>query len=936
MMRSASNIRKITCIFFCCLFLFSIKTVAQKKEDDLITGDFNRISFKEFIQKVESQTNFHFYYSEKDVDSLLITIAVKNAHITSVLDKIFERTKFHYAMDNDGNIFVTKGFTVATKLPPGFFNGKNDTTQIVAKSDREDLNNSNQPVKANPRANMDLTIENKLFEIGVKKGLGGKGAVNIAGYIRDFQTGESISGALIYTNNPRVQVSSDQFGYYSITLPAGRHTLNIISAGMFDTKRQVLLYSEGKFDINMDEKVMQLKEVVIESGKEKNVRSTTLGMDKIDIIAIKQVPAVMGEADVLRTVLTLPGVKSVGEASTGLNVRGGATDQNLILFNGLNIYNPSHLFGFFSSFDADLVKDVTLYKGNIPARYGGRISSVLDITSLDGNDKKINGAAGIGPLTSKLTVDGPIDKKTTFAAGARTTYSNWIFKLLPDEYKKSRASFQDATIHVNHKINDNNNLYVNGYFSNDKFNLNNDTSYQYKNGNGNISWKHNFNTRFYAVFTAGVDHYDYKIKGYNNPVNAFTHIYSINQYKLNADFNYFASNKHKITFGVSSLYYHIKPGTFDPNDSRSLIIPDEVESEQGLESGIYVSDQFNISPKLSLEGGVHYSLYSYLGPKHTFSYVPGLPREEANIIDTNYYKGGKNIQIYSSPEYRISARFSLSENTSLKAAFNTTSQYIHMISNTTTISPTDIWKLSDANIKPQHGEQVSFGIYRNFKSNTIETSLEVYYKWIQNYLDYKSGAVLYMNHHLETDVFTTRGKAYGIELLVKKATGKLNGWASYTYSRALIRQDDPLAGEIVNGGNYYPSNFDQPHNLNLIGNYRITHRYTVSLNVVYSTGRPVTVPVGAFNYGGSARVLYSDRNEYRIPDYFRTDFSLNIDGNHKVRQVTHNFWTFGVYNLFSRKNAYSVFFISQNGAIQGYKLSIFANAIPFITYNIRF
>ncbi|HWC52576.1 MAG TPA: TonB-dependent receptor, partial [Chitinophagaceae bacterium] len=354
------------------------------------------------------------------------------------------------------------------------------------------------------------------------------------------------------------------------------------------------------------------------------------------------------------------------------------------------------------------------------------------------------------------------------------------------------------------------------------------------------------------------------------------------------------------------------------------------------ESGIYVSDQFNISPKLSLEGGVHYSLYSYLGPKHTFSYVPGLPREEANIIDTNYYKGGKNIQIYSSPEYRISARFSLSENTSLKAAFNTTSQYIHMISNTTTISPTDIWKLSDANIKPQHGEQVSFGIYRNFKSNTIETSLEVYYKWIQNYLDYKSGAVLYMNHHLETDVFTTRGKAYGIELLVKKATGKLNGWASYTYSRALIRQDDPLAGEIVNGGNYYPSNFDQPHNLNLIGNYRITHRYTVSLNVVYSTGRPVTVPVGAFNYGGSARVLYSDRNEYRIPDYFRTDFSLNIDGNHKVRQVTHNFWTFGVYNLFSRKNAYSVFFISQNGAIQGYKLSIFANAIPFITYNIRF
>lgn len=936
MTSSVNKIQKRGCVFFLYLLLFTIKAFAQKPDDKLITGNYTGLSFSEFVQKVESQTHFHFYYSETDMDSLSVTISVKNAHITSVLDKVFQRTKFHYSMDNDGHIFITKGFTLATKLPSGFFNGNVDTSEIVVKSDREGQDNSAQSKKINSKANLDLLIENKLFEIGTKREQGQKGNVNIAGYIKDFQTGESISGALIYTNNPRVQVSSDQFGYYSIILPAGRHTVNIISPGMFDTKRQVMLFSDGKFDINMNEKVLQLKEVIIESGKEKNVRSTTVGMDKIDIVAIKQVPAIMGEADILRTVLTLPGVKSVGEASTGLNVRGGATDQNLILFNGLNIYNPSHLFGFFSSFDADLVKDVTLYKGNIPAKYGGRISSVLDIVSLDGNDKKITGTVGIGPLTSKMVINGPINKKTTFAAGARTTYSNWIFKVLPDEYKRSRASFQDATLHINHKLDANNNIYLNGYFSNDKFNLNNDTSYQYKNINGNVSWKHNFNTRFYSVIGGGVDHYDYKIRGYNNPVNAYTLSYSINQYKVNADFNYFLNNQHRVTFGFSSLYYHINSGTFYPYGKQSLIIPDKVEAEQALESGVYVSDQFNISPKLSLEGGIHFSLYSYLGPKTTFSYAPGLPRDESNIIDTNYYVSGKNIKTYTNPEYRISARYSLSENASLKVAFNTTAQYIHMISNTTTISPTDIWKLSDHIIKPQQGKQVSFGIYKNFKSNTIETSVEVYYKWIQNYLDYKSGAILFMNHHLETDVFTTKGKAYGVELLIKKATGKLNGWVSYTFSRTLIKQDDPLAGETINGGNYYPTNFDQPHNLSFIGNYRISHRYSFSLNLIYSTGRPVTVPVGAFNYAGSARVLYSDRNEYRIPDYYRTDFSLNVEGNHKLKQVTHNSWTFGIYNIFSRKNAYSIYFISQSGAIHGYKLSIFANAIPFITYNIRF
>lgn len=933
MIKSFIKIKRALCLWALFILLFTAKVSGQGPSDNLVTGDFNEATFDAFVKKVEAQTTFHFYYNPAWFDSITITISLNKAYLSSVLDKILGNTNWHYTIDGENHVFITKGFTLAKELPYGFFNDKTDTAESTAKNEQHISPYINQAKKAPP----EISIENKLFDIGVRRNDIAKGNVNIAGYIRDAQTGESLSGALIYLDHSHVQVNSDQFGYYALTLSAGRHTLNIISPGMFDTKRQVMLYSDGKFDIAMNEKVIKLKEVLIESGKEKNVRSTSMGVDKISMIAMKQVPAVMGEVDVLRTILTLPGVKSVGEASTGLNVRGGATDQNLILFNGANIYNPSHLFGFFSAFDPDLIKDVTLYKSSIPANYGGRISSVLDITSLDGNDKKLSGSAGIGPLTGKVTLEGPLIKnKTTFVAGVRTTYSDWVLKALPKDYNKSSASFEDATIHISHKLNNKNNIYLNGYISGDKFNLNSDTNYSYHNKNANIKWKHSFNNRFYSVLTAGMDHYDYKVTSPDNPVNAYKLAYTINQYKINADFSYFLNNKHKIAFGLSSLYYNIHSGTYDPLGKQSLVIADTVEAEQALESALYLSDQYTISSKLSVEAGIRYSLFNYFGPKHINSYALGLPRQESNVTGTEFYPGGKIIKTYSGPEYRASARYTLSENTSIKASYNTLRQYINMISNTTTISPTDVWKLSDPYIKPQTGSQVSLGLYKNFKSNTIETSVEIYYKWIQNYLDYKSGAILIMNHHIETDVFTTKGKSYGIEVLLKKATGKLNGWISYAYSRSLIRENDPLAGEIINGGNFYPTNFDQPHDASFIGNYRITHRYSISLNITYSTGRPITLPTAVFDYAGSSRLLYSDRNAYRIPDYFRTDFSVNMEGDHKLKQLTHNSWTFGVYNWIGRKNAYSVYYISQNGVVKGYKLSIFGSAIPFITYNIRF
>jgi hypothetical protein len=475
-----------------------------------------------------------------------------------------------------------------------------------------------------------------------------------------------------------------------------------------------------------------------------------------------------------------------------------------------------------------------------------------------------------------------------------------------------------------------------GYLSSDWFNLDNDTTYRYSNKNANIKWKHIFNNKSYALFTAGYDRYQYSISDSRDSVNAFNLGFNINQTYFRAEFSYAPNNKHSISYGFNTIYYKLHPGTYAPVGADSKVMTTTVPAEQGLESALYLGDQYAVNSRLSVSAGLRYSLFNYLGPQDVNNYAPGMPRQLGTITDTSVYPKGKIIKTYSAPEIRLSARYTLPGNSSIKFSFNTLQQYIHMLSNTVAVSPTDIWKLSDPHIKPQQGNQVSLGYYRNFKANTIEASVEVYYKRIKNYLDYKSGASLLLNSHIETDVLSTKGKAYGAEFLLRKLTGKLNGWISYTYSRTFLKQDDPLAGELINNGNYYPASFDKPHNLNLIGNYRITHRYSISTNVVYSTGRPITLPLAVFTLGGSPGLYYSQRNQYRIPNYFRTDLSVIIDGNHRIKQTTHNFWTFGVYNLTGRKNPYSVYFVQDNGLIKGYQLSIFGTLIPFATYTIKF
>jgi hypothetical protein len=665
-----------------------------------------------------------------------------------------------------------------------------------------------------------------------------------------------------------------------------------------------------------------------------------MGMVKLTAQSVRQIPTLFGEKDILKVVLSLPGVKTVGEASSGFNVRGGSSDQNLILFNNTTIYNPSHLFGFFSAINSDVIKDVELYKSCIPPKFGGRLSSILEMTGREGNLKKFAGTAGIGLFTSHVTFEGPVlNEKTSFLFGARTSYSNWLLKQLPESsgYSNSTAAFYDINLNITHQLNAKNSIYFTGYLSKDHFSLSKDTVYNYENRNFSLKWRHVFTNRFIGVFIAGYDYYTSGATVSSASVTAYKYAFDISQLNLKADFNYFISPKNTLNFGFSTIRYQVHPGKYLPNGSQSLVVADLIQPEQALESALYINEAYDLTSKLSCNVGIRYSVFNFFGPSTINRYLPDMPRSETNIMDAIVYKKGEIAKTYHGPEYRISARYAFRGDISVKAGFNSLRQYIHMISNSTSMSPADTWKLSDPNIQPQTGNQYSFGVYKNFKANTIETSIEVYYKNIQNYLDYKSGALLIMNPHIETEVFATKGKAYGIEFMVKKAVGKLNGWVTYTYSRTYIKMDDPLAGEVINNDEYYAANYDKPHDFSFIGNYKFTHRYSVSLNVTYSTGRPITMPVGTVYYNGSYRAIYSDRNAYRVPDYFRMDLSVNMDGNHKLKQRIHGSWTFGVYNLTSRKNPYSIYFVTDSkGHIQGYKLSILGTAIPFVTYNIRF
>ncbi|GAO42994.1 TonB-dependent receptor [Flavihumibacter petaseus] len=900
--------------------------------DQRISISLDSVNLQTFAEAIEKQVPCRFYFDARQMDSFLVSVLIRDQSLQYVLDKVFDSTGISYVADEQNRIFLTVGFTVSLlpgKAPPPVPKKSAVSGREVFATSR--ISEVGHQYITPTRLAMD---DNKVFEVGLKTETIGAGLATVAGYVRQYNTGEGVANASIVLEGTRTGIMTDKYGYYSFTLPKGEHTLKVSSLGMTDARRKIVLYGDGKLEIRMTPYVASLKEVTVIGSKSTNVKGNLMGVQKINIKVAKQLPSLFGETDIVRVMQMLPGVTSASEGSTGMNVRGGSVDQNLVLLDGATIFNPAHFFGFFSGFNPDIVKDAELYKSSIPVKYASRLSSVLDVISREGNQKKLSGSIGLGLLNARATLEGPLGKKTTFIAGARTTYSNWLLRALNDPaYANSSASFYDANLGITHAMNERNTLYFTGYMSGDRFRLDGDTLYRYGNINGVVKWKHNFNNRFSSLLSGGIDSYKFRMESDRGAPNDFTFENAIKQYHGKLDLTFMPNAKHRFEGGLSGLMYDLQPGNLAPA-GKGLTIPKTVMPEKGLELAGYLSDQFTITPDLSLHAGVRYTWYSYRGPRDVYEYQPGVPREISSITDTIHATG--NIQTWQGLEPRIALRYMLNNSTSFKLSYNRTRQNIHMMSNTTVVSPTDMWKLSDSYIRPEVGDQFSAGFYQNFRENTIEASVEGYYKRIQHAVTYKNGATLLLNNHLETDVANASGKAYGVELLVKKTAGRLTGWVSYTWSRTLLKMDDPLVDDPVNKGNYFPADYDKPHVVNFIGNYRFSHRFSISLTTAYSTGRPITYPVGRYWMNGSVRMYYSDRNAYRVPDYFRTDFSMNIEGSHKVKKLAHSSWTIGLYNVTARRNPYSVYFVSENGRVQGYKLSIIGTVVPYASYNVKF
>ena len=518
--------------------------------------------------------------------------------------------------------------------------------------------------------------------------------------------------------------------------------------------------------------------------------------------------------------------------------------------------------------------------------------------------------------------------------GGRTTYSNWILEQLDNpNLKNSKASFYDVVGRLTHYVNEKNSIHLSAYYSKDKFNLSSDSLFSYHNLLGSFQWRHTGNKQ-QSTLSLTYSNYQYNLLYSAVPQNAFNLGFDIKESNFKWDFSKYLG-KHTIDYGIQAKLYNLSPGTREKASDESIVEPKYLVKESGLENAIYLADNFEISPRFSVYGGIRYSIFSALGPADVYQYSDGA-RDESTVTDTLSYNNGEIVKTYSAPEWRASLRYSLTNSTSLKASYNRTQQYIHMLSNTISVTPTNTWKLSDPTIKPQTGDQVSLGFYKNIKNNSIEASVEVYYKKIKNIVDYKIGSELLLNENIEMDVVQGQGKAYGAEFLLRKKTGKLNGWVSYTYSRTFIQMNSSVESERVNNGEYFPANYDKPHDFNLVSNYRVTRRYSMSFNFVYSTGRPMTYPVGLYKLGNGYRIHYSDRNAYRIPDYIRLDLGFNIEGNHKVKKLAHSFWSISIYNVLGRDNPYSIFFTSKDEEIKAYKLSVFGAPIPTVTYNFTF
>lgn len=891
----------------CVVFLFLLFRVSGQEFSAIqIDQQYSNISFEEFARKLQTEHHIRLLYNDKWIDSLSTPVIKNPVSLPDFLNEMLHSADLHY-IDYQGNAVVMPG-----------------KDQVVLNS---------------PKNNSSVVVGNPLFKGKFKKAL-------ISGTVFDGKTQSPIPGASVYCELLSRITTSDKDGKFKMELPTGENKLKFSFIGLNDEILDLMVYSDGDIKVELFEKYTSLSQVIILADRpEDNFRSTSMGAVKLSAKSIKKLSVLMGEADIIKSMVMLPGVQSTGENASGFNVRGGNIDQNLILIHDAPVYNTSHMFGLFSMLDPGIINDVTLYKSGIPSKFGGRISSVLDIELKKGDPDKIKVNGGVGIINSRLSVEGPIIKdKLTFMAGIRSTYSDWVLKILKNyQLQQSSVSFYDFNAKIDYTINSNNRLSIFGYGSNDYFNYFENAEYGYGNQIGSAKWSHIFNKHNSGNLSLNFSRFnsnlvDYSTKNYEYDLNT-----SIEQEQLAYNFSSSILPRHKITAGFNAVRYFTEPGNSKPHTENSAASTINIDNENSFETALYLEDEFELVNKLALIAGLRYSGFALVGQAEENTYYENQPLNEVTVSGTNNYGAGEIVKFHHGAEPRIALRYEFPNSSSIKLGYNRTMQYIRQISNSASITPADYWKSCDNYIDPLISDQLAVGFFKNVKDNKYETSVEVYYKNIKNEVDYKNGARIILNKNLEQVLIHGIGRAYGVELMFKKSKGDLTGWLAYTYSRSFKQIDGQFSEEKINNGNWYPSNYDKPHDLTLVLNYKLSRRFTFSSNFLYSTGRPVTLPEYKYSIGSHEIIYFSDRNKYRLPDYHRLDIALTYEGSLLKHQTWRSSWTISLYNVYGRKNPFSVYYSKQDPsrlndykAYALYKFAVIGVPIPSFTYNFWF
>lgn len=876
-----------------------------------ISCHYSNISFIEFCKKIESKTKVTVFYKEEWVRNIIVKIDEDSLTIEDAFKIILKPTNLKVNIWNN-DIIITNGQGLLKNLP-------NYSSTINSKN-TDSANNNSSYLKT-----MTANSINEIV-VGNKKAASIKKKQQIRIKISDIESGEVLIGATIYIKGLKGAVSNKS-GVIEFWVYPGKYTAQFEFIGYKKQKCQLIVNSAGDLNIKMEKSEIALDEIAIYADKliERNP-----GMEKIQIKVIKQIPMMMGEIDILKLSEMLPGIVSVGEGSSGVNVRGGGADQNAFYINKIPILNTSHLFGFSSAFNPDIINNFSIYKGYIPTQFGGRLASVFDIDTRHGNKDHFTAHGGISPLAANLVIESPIIKDTaSFIISGRSSYSDWILSRIKDpDISSSHAKFYDLSAEFNYDL-PKTQLALFFYRSHDFFSYSDIAQYQYSSDGLSLNLNHNFSENIRGTFSLVGSLY--KFNTVDNPVlsSAYEQNFQITQAVFTADITHHLSEKHQLSYGASLNLSNLDRGLVKPYGNESLRKEINLGKENGEESALYLSDNFKATPWLDINFGLRYSLYAPLGEKKVYLYKEGVEKTIGNIVDSLSFGNFEVINWNSFPEIRAAIHLKTDRNGALKFAFNQMHQNLFMLNTSIAIAPNSQWKLADYHLKPATGNQVSAGVFRNFPALNIESSVEVYYTKTSNFTEFKDGADFLNTAIIETSVLQGKQHAYGIELMVKKHGKHLYGWVSYTYSRSLIQINGNNNWDKINNGDTYPANFDIPHSFTAVINSKIKKRVTLSAVAKYQTGKPATFPTSLYFVNNNSYIDYSARNAYRIPNYFRIDLSINLEGNLKRDKFIHSSWSFGVYNLTGRDNAYSVFFTSEKLIIKGYQYSVIS--VPVFT-----